>query len=214
MQAVLEAAGGAPRVTVSWAQTATGAIAAAEGRRAAISGPESMVLTHRLRAMHDAILVGIQTVLSDDPQLSVRLVTGHSPQPIVLDSRLRFPFTARLLARADRKPWIFHCSSDPSLQDELAKRGARLFKTRTSAGGLDLGEVLATLAREGVRSVMVEGGARVLRAFMDQGLAQQAVVTISPSPLEGVQGPGIPAMRSPRQESLGADTILWGRLPA
>jgi 3,4-dihydroxy 2-butanone 4-phosphate synthase/GTP cyclohydrolase II len=201
-----------PLVTVSWAQTSTGAIGAAGGQRAAISGPESMVLTHHLRALHDVILVGIQTVLSDDPQLSVRLVEGPQPQPVVLDSHLRFPLTARLLARNDRKPWIFHSSQDASREHELEIKGARLFTTRASTLGLDLEDVLRMLAAQGVKSVMVEGGARVLRAFMDQGMAQQAVVTISPSLMKGVQGPGIPEMISPVQVTLGADTIVWGRL--
>ena len=209
---LIEARGTCPRVTVSWAQTATGAIAAAGGERAAISGPESMLLTHHLRAAHDAILVGIQTVISDDPQLSVRLIDRPQPQPVILDSRLRFPLTARLLDRTDRKPWIFHSSTDISLANELEKKGARLFRTRASLRGLDLQEVLRVLAAQGVKSLMVEGGARVLRAFMDQGLAQQAVVTISPSMMEGVQGPGLPEMTAPVSEILGADTVLWGRL--
>ncbi|MGD0728308.1 MAG: dihydrofolate reductase family protein, partial [Spirochaetia bacterium] len=68
--------GSLPVVTVSWARSVTGAIAAADGARTPLSGPESLLLTHRLRAMHEAILVGIQTVLSDDPLLSVRLVEG------------------------------------------------------------------------------------------------------------------------------------------
>jgi riboflavin-specific deaminase-like protein len=215
VQSVLhESAGAQPRVTVSWAQTATGAIAAVGGVRATISGPESMTLTHSLRAVHDAILVGIQTMLADDPQLSVRLVEGPQPQPIVLDSHLRFPLAARLLARTDRKPWIFHDAHDPTRERELETRGARLFKIRGSAQGLDLVELLRMLAAQGVRALMVEGGARVLSAFIKQGLAHQAVVTVSPSMMEGVPGPGIPEMLSAARETLGADTVLWGRLPA
>jgi len=96
-----------PLVTVSWAQSANGAIAAADGSPVALSGPESLRLTHRLRALHGAIMVGIETVIADDPLLSVRLAEGPQPQPVILDSRLRFPPGARLLSRADRKPWIF-----------------------------------------------------------------------------------------------------------
>jgi riboflavin biosynthesis pyrimidine reductase len=95
---------GLPAVTLSWAQASNGAIAAAGGVRVALSCPESLTLTHRLRGMHRGILVGIGTVLSDYPLLSVRLADGPQPQPIVLDSRLRFPLFARLLARADRTP--------------------------------------------------------------------------------------------------------------
>jgi riboflavin-specific deaminase-like protein len=206
-----------PAVTLSWAQSATGAIAAAGGARAALSGLESLELTHLLRAGHDAILVGIRTVLSDDPLLSVRLVDGPQPQPVILDSGLRFPHSARLLSREDRKPWIFHAAGrNPTAMEwaarELSRRGARLFPVRETAGGLDLVEVLRVLRAEGIRSVLVEGGARVLHAFLDQGLALQAIVTVSPSMIEGIPGPGIPALAECSQVTLGPDTIIWGRL--
>ena len=130
-----------PVVTVSWARSVTGAIAAADGVRTPLSGPEALLLTHRLRAMHDAILVGIRTVLSDDPLLSVRLVEGSQPQPVVLDSHLRFPLHARLLSRTDRKPWIFHLESTggahgaaPEHARALAAAGARLFPVRCREG--------------------------------------------------------------------------------
>lgn len=88
---------GLPFVTVSYAQSLDGCLASHDHRALALSGQASMTLTHRIRAVHDAILVGVQTVLNDDPMLTVRLVEGEHPQPIVLDSRLRFPMSARLL---------------------------------------------------------------------------------------------------------------------
>ncbi len=116
---------GLPAVTLSWAQASNGAIAAAGGVRVALSCPESLTLTHRLRGMHRGILVGIGTVISDDPLLSVRLADGPQPQPVVLDSRLRFPLSARLLARVDRKPWIFSSDAPTEKARELERRGAR-----------------------------------------------------------------------------------------
>src|SRR3989304_8693232 len=77
---------GRPLVTLSYAQSLDGCIAARAGERLALSGPESMRLTHRLRAAQDAILVGIGTVPADNPRLTVHLVQGQDPQPIVLDS--------------------------------------------------------------------------------------------------------------------------------
>ena len=84
-----------PRVTLTYAQSLDGSITARSGAPLSLSGAESLHYTHQLRAAHDAILVGIGTVLSDDPRLDVRLVTGPSPRPIVLDSELRCPVTAR-----------------------------------------------------------------------------------------------------------------------
>ena len=201
-----------PVVTVTWAQSATGAIAAAGGGPTALSGPESLRLTHRLRSLHDAILVGIVTVIADDPLLSVRLVEGRQPQPVILDSQLRFPANARLLARVDRAPWIFHAPGNPETAAHLEAKGAVLFEVGRGEGGLDLRQVLEVLKARGISSLMVEGGARVLRAFITQGLAAQVVVTESPQRIEGISGPGIPALASPISERCGEDLVTWGRL--
>ncbi len=94
---------GRPLVTLSYAQSLDGSIADRPGRPLSLSGSQCMTLTHGLRASHDAILVGIGTVLADNPRLNVRLVTGESPQPVIVDSRLRFPPYANLL-RHGRAP--------------------------------------------------------------------------------------------------------------
>ena len=205
-----------PVVTLSWARTAAGAIAAPGGARTAVSGSESLLLTHRLRAMHAGILVGIQTLLSDNSLLSVRLVDGPQPRPIVLDSRLRIPASARLLSRADILPWIFHAEGSEgagAASTELERAGARLFAVPCGTGGLDLRAVLAVLRGQGIASVMVEGGARVLQSFIAAALASQAVITTSPSLLEGIPGPDTPQFVATEKEPYGQDMVLWGRFP-
>jgi riboflavin-specific deaminase-like protein len=216
----------APAVTLSWAQSRDGAIAAAGGVRTPLSCPESLMLTHTLRAMHAAILVGIGTILADDPVLSVRLASGPQPQPVVLDSRLRFPLSARLLARTDRTPWIFHAAPDSGESRgfdlkirELKARGAKLFAIGRTADGLDLEEVVSTLARQGVVSLMVEGGAHVLRSFLSRGLAHQVVITVCPFTLDGLHvleqaaGPErLPDLVDDIRENHGRDTVVWGRV--
>src|SRR5687768_4642967 len=104
-----------PVVTLSYAQTLDGSLAL-PGRQLIISSPESMKMTHELRAAHDGLLVGIGTVLIDDPRLTVRLADGRNPQPVVLDSRLRMPLTANLLKHPDRRPWLAATDPDPERQ--------------------------------------------------------------------------------------------------
>jgi 3,4-dihydroxy 2-butanone 4-phosphate synthase/GTP cyclohydrolase II len=172
-----------------------------------------MILTHRLRAAHDAILVGIQTVLTDDPLLSVRLLPGpppRQPQPVVLDSRLRFPPGARLLAREDMKPWLFHSENPRERAAALQAGGARLFHVSHGPGGVELYEVLTKLGEAGISSLMVEGGAKVLRAFITAGFVEQIVVTVSASMIQGLPGPGMPGLVESLTESVGADSVTWG----
>jgi GTP cyclohydrolase II len=210
---VLRAKAAGPVVTLSWARTSAGAIAAADGSRTAVSGRESLVLTHRLRALHGAILVGIQTVLADDPLLSVRLADGPQPRPVVLDTRLRTPLSARILSRVDAAPWIFHAEGAAGGGRELERAGARLFPVPCGPRGLDLAAVLARVSREGIVSVMVEGGARVLQSFLEAALAAQAVITTSPSRMEGISGPAVPRFTATLEERHGPDSVLWGRFP-
>jgi len=216
-----------PVVTASWAQSVNGAIATPGGPRVILSSPESMVLTHQLRGLHHAILVGIGTILADDPQLTVRLAQGSSPQPVVLDSSLRFPISARLLSRTDHAPWIFHSQDAPKQRaHELERRGARLFAIPAHGAGLLLEGVLRVLAEQGIPSLMVEGGARVLRSFILGRFVRQAVVTASPIFLEGVRlfGAGIDQVRyglpsrlldfvEMSEEKHGSDIVVWVRFP-
>src|SRR5215468_6514226 len=95
-----------PRVTIKFAQSLDGRIATSSGDSKWISSPQSLKFAHRLRAEHDAILVGIGTVLADDPHLNVRLVKGRDPVRVVVDSRLRIPVNSKLLTEADSRRTI------------------------------------------------------------------------------------------------------------
>jgi len=150
-----------PLVTLAFAQSLDGSIAQEAGRPVLLSGPQSQLLTHRLRRWHDGILVGIGTVLSDDPQLTVRLLPGQSPRPIVVDSRLRFPVEARMLEN-DLKPWIATVNGSSRRGQMLKERGASLLEVESGPGGrVDLSRLLLQLRRQGVERLMVEGGATV-----------------------------------------------------
>lgn len=213
-----------PFVTLSYAQSLDGSIAARRGETTAISGPEALRLTHQLRAHHDAILVGVGTVIADDPRLNVRLVRGPDPQPVVVDSRLRFPLWARLLREPGRRPWIVTTDvADPARQIELEAAGARVIRLPAAADGLvSLPALLDFLGRDShIRSVMVEGGATVISNFLAEHLADRLVLTIAPMLLGGLNavanlgqlnGQIFPRLTHPRYQAVGQDVILFGDL--
>ena len=213
---------GRPFVTLSYAQSLDGSIAARRGATTPISGPEALRLTHQLRAHHDAILVGIGTVLADDPQLTVRLVRGPNPQPIIVDSRLRLPPTARLLG--DGRAWIATTdAADRERQATLEAAGARVVRLPADdTGRVSLPALLAYLHRQRVHSLMIEGGARVIGRVLAERLADRLVLTIAPLLLGGLNAVGggapslnghlWPALLRPRYRVVGRDVVLFGDL--
>ncbi len=213
-----------PFVTLSYAQSLDGSLTDEAGRPFPLSGAQSLRLTHKLRASHDAILIGIGTLLADDPQLTVRLVDGPNPQPIVVDSRLRFPPTARLLHHPNRPPWIVTTETAVSPhQSTLEAAGARLLRLPAAADGrIDLMAMLTRLLALGIQSVMVEGGARIISSLLAQQLADRVVLTIAPlfvgglNVLHGWQrplpAPQLPRLRHLRYQRLGDDIVVYGDL--
>jgi GTP cyclohydrolase II len=210
---------GRPFVTLSYAQSLDGSIADRPGHPLALSGSESMTMTHGLRASHEAILVGIGTVLADNPRLSVRLVDGADPQPVVVDSRLRFPPYASLL-KSSRSPWIAtSAEADAERQQALEAAGARVLRVPGSNGWVDLPNLLGHLGAMGISSLMVEGGAQIITSFLASRLVDQVVLTIAPLLVGGlrvVDRPGYaPGRRLPRlknltYQQLGDDLVLRG----
>jgi len=178
-----------PFVLVSYAQSIDGSIATRDRRPLQISGPASMVFTHRLRSLFDAILVGIGTVVTDDPQLNVRLVQGRNPQPVVLDTHLRIPLESRLLQRSDCASWLVCSKSTSEARAAAVKRaGASVLHCPPDDHGLiDLGHLMTLLHALGIHSVMVEGGARVITSFMHAGLVDLFIITLSPKLIGGLR---------------------------
>lgn len=203
-----------PRVTLSFAQSLDGCIAARHGERTPLSGAQSMRYTHELRAQHDAILVGVGTVISDDPRLSVRLVEGESPQPIALDTHLRIPLNAKLIASPVKPLWVFCNNNAPQdKQTQLESLGVQVIRVSNTANGL-LGwhSILNELDSRGIRSLMVEGGARIISSLLESGLADRLIVTIAPRLLGGVRAIGdvrsLPALRNVKYRQLGEDIVV------
>jgi GTP cyclohydrolase II len=190
-----------------------------------LSGQQSLTLTHQLRAAHDAILVGIGTVLSDNPRLTVRLVDGNDPVPVVVDSRLRLPLDCNLLNQGSRSPLIVTTEAgyaDLDRRSALEKAGARVTGLpATPRGQVNLDAVLELLATMGIDSVMVEGGARIITSFLLGRLANYIVLTVAPvlvGGLRAVSDLGQPdpetclRLSNPQHRWMGEDLILWGDL--
>jgi 3,4-dihydroxy 2-butanone 4-phosphate synthase/GTP cyclohydrolase II len=219
-----------PFVTLAYAQSLDGSITTARGERYSLSGPDALRFTHALRARNDAILVGVGTVLADDPELRVRLAAGPSPQPVVVDSCVRTPAHAKLLAQPGRAAWI---AATPPARDDGDDRRARIARVEAQGGRIidcpalpngwvDLHALLARLGEEGIEDVMVEGGARIITSFLEARLVDYALVTIAPQFLGGLSAVD-PTARSRIPSSvanlttwvscrLGEDLVLGGEL--
>jgi GTP cyclohydrolase II len=180
-----------PYVVVKYAQTIDGRIATHTGDSKWISGESERRISHTMRAACDAVLVGTGTVLTDDPQLTVRLVPGASPLRVVLDSRLRTPLTAKVLS--DDAATLLVSTPDAAVdrRDALIEKGAAVRIVPAAAGGVDLLAALAVLRAGGIASLLVEGGSRVVTALLAAGLVDRLVVSISPTVLgAGIDGVG------------------------
>ena len=170
--------GGLPEVTAKVAMSLDGNIATASGESQWITGPEARGDGHRLRDRHDAILVGVGTVLADDPRLTCRVEGGVDPVPVVLDTRLRTPSGARLF-RGSRRPIVVTAADAPArtLEADVIRLPAK--------GRVPVREALAALAERGLHRVLVEGGAAIHRSLLDAGVVDTLRVYIAPKVLPG-----------------------------
>ena len=212
---------GRPFITVTYAQGVDGSIALETPQKIQFSGPDTQILTHRLRAAHDAILLGIGTVLADNPLLTVRLVEGPNPRPIILDTHLRVRHDLRLMTRDDCYPLLVTGPRPPqSRRSAIKANGAQILTCDyNSDGRVDLQEMVRKLATldQPVCSVMVEGGGRVISAFTEAQLVDYFIITVTPCMLGGVKAMELSQRRSPYYVALnelvvdpmGRDVVLW-----
>lgn len=217
---------GLPFVTVKFAQSLDGRIATGAGNSQWISGQASLRLAHQLRREHDAIMVGIGTVLADDPKLTVRLVNGRDPLRIVVDSRLRIPLTARVLAGDAASHTLVATTelADPARIRNLEKLGARVLVVPSVAEGtgLSLTALLASLGQARVASILVEGGGGIITSLLGARHVDRLVIAIAPKIIgrgvEAVGDLGVVTLSealtfsSFKTRRLGPDIIFDGRL--
>ncbi|MEA2885037.1 MAG: diaminohydroxyphosphoribosylaminopyrimidine deaminase [Bradyrhizobium sp.] len=193
-------------VILKLAVSADDRIAAAGHRPVAITGDAAKTRVHLLRAQCDAVLVGIGTVLADDPLLTCRLpgMEAQSPVRVVLDRSLRIPGTSRLVHSARETPlWVVTSSTaEAPAAMKLGAAGAQVIRVATAAGspGLDLNAALRALAERGITRLLVEGGARVASSFVAADLADEVWLLRGP---ETIGADGVAALEA---SPLGAIT--------
>lgn len=218
---------GVPYLVLKLALSLDGRIASRTGASKWVTGPEARARVHLLRAQHDAVMIGIGTVLADDPRLTVRDAPGVSPLRVVLDTKLRLPIASRMVQSAREVPTWVVCTTDApsSAEEELVERGVEVIRAPPSAEGrIDPLAALKLLASRGIVSVMVEGGAELAGSVLagmvvDELHAFIAPILLGPRGRPGAvdwAGPATPAeapsIIDPQWEVCGVDAHVWGRL--
>ena len=204
-----------PRITWKVATSLDGRIGTSTGESQWITGPQAREQGHRLRAANDAVMVGVETVLADDPRLTVRLPDGEAgkdPLRVVLDSRLRTPSFARL---ANPGTLIL------TTREPIPVGDAEVLKVKGDPQGRPSVEsVLDTLAQRGVKTLMIEGGGRVAACFVTAGVVDAIEWFRAPILLGGDGRPGVAALalarlaHAPKYRRLAAEPMgddLWER---
>lgn len=223
-------------VTLKLATSLDGRIATASGESRWITGPRAREEVHRLRAMHQAILVGVETAIADDPELTVRLpgFVGIQPVRVVLDSRQRLPLTSKLVREAHRLPTVVVTVENPN--NRLTDAGVTVIQVASNEGRPDPKAVLEALRADFAgriaeqlgaapdvaveTKVMIEGGGQVAASFLSAGLVDQIEWFRAPIILGDEGRPAIGAFvlkdlaAAPRFRRLGVETVgddLWER---
>lgn len=184
---------GMPFVTIKYAQTLDGRIATATGNSRWISSEASLKFAHRLRAEHDAILVGRKTVEMDNPELTVRLVRGRNPLRVIVDSNLNISPKAKVIQNTSLAPTLIATikkADDPRFK-KISGLGVELVTVDADKQGrVDLKKLFKLLGERKISSIMIEGGAQIITSILKKNLANRMVTVIAPK----IIGKGIEAV--------------------
>jgi len=174
---------GVPFVTLKVAQSLDGDIATASGQSHWITSLTARKKVHHLRSQHDAVLIGVNTVITDDPQLTVRHVQGHQPRRIILDGRLRIPLEARVLNdEFAEQTLVFTTTRAPREKiTRIQEKGAQVFCVEAQdTGQISVEHLLRKLGELGISSVLVEGGQEVFTQFLRSKQVDKMVIFAAP----------------------------------
>jgi diaminohydroxyphosphoribosylaminopyrimidine deaminase/5-amino-6-(5-phosphoribosylamino)uracil reductase len=201
-------------VTLKWAQTIDGKLAYADktGKQLWISNELSRKDAHKLRRRAQAILVGINTVIADNPLLTPRPADGKKPIRIVLDSTLRIPLNCRLLATAKKTPVLIVISektvqANPEVADKITKKGAEIVTVPAPQGQCDIKYLLDELGKRGIAQLLVEGGPTVLTTLLKEQLADEIIVYIAPKILGSQGGADITPLMTDLTKAVGLNYV-------
>ncbi len=184
---------GAPFVTLKFAQTLDGRIATSTGHSRWISSEESLRFAHMLRSHHDAVLIGVGTLINDDPELTIRLTRGRNPLRVVVDSRLRASPDAAIFKKQNMAKTIIATTgnADGEKRTRLDKMGIEtVLVAQDNDQRVDLTELFVELGKKNISSVLVEGGAAIVTALLKGKLTDRVVIIIAPK----IVGKGVEAV--------------------
>lgn len=179
---------GMPFVTMKIAQTLDGKIATVSGESKWITGEAARQEGHRLRDRNDAILVGVATVLADDPSLTTRIPGGRDPLRVIVDSNLRTPLKAKIITQKSRAKTLIatlESSSRSGRLESLLDAGAEVLLAKGRDDRVDLRSLMKVLGGFGITSVLIEGGSEVHAAALKAGIVDKVVLFIAPTLMTG-----------------------------
>jgi diaminohydroxyphosphoribosylaminopyrimidine deaminase/5-amino-6-(5-phosphoribosylamino)uracil reductase len=216
---------GLPFVTLKYAMTLDGKIACYTGQSKWVTGEKAREHVHHERLRHAAIMVGVGTVLADDPMLTCRIENGRDPLRIICDTNLRMPLDSNIVRTADKVPTMIVCGCDDSTRiNQYEKAGCRVVRLPSSDSGTDLKALMELLGKEKIDSVLIEGGGTLGWSALKNGIVDRVTAYVAPkifggaeakSPVEG-QGVECPAeafiLTDRRIKELGDDILIEGQV--
>lgn len=212
-----------PYVVMKYAMTLDGKLATRTGKSKWITGEEARTHVHQSRSYYSGIMVGVGTVLADDPMLTCRLPQGKNPIRIICDTHLRTPLTAQVVATAKQVPTILATGTNQGWEP-YQQAGCQLLLIPEKDGGLDLTQLMKQLGEKGIDSILLEGGSALQESALREGLVQWVQAYIAPKIFGGQQAKspvGGLGVESPEQAyslinaeilCLGEDLLLEGEV--
>jgi len=178
---------GVPFVTLKIAQTLDGKIATASGESQWITGKKAREEGHRLRAQMDAILVGINTVLKDDPSLTTRIPGGRDPIRVIVDSSLRVPLNAKVITQRSSARTVIAALANAPIKKtkQLQDLGVDVITVKSKGGRVDVQALMKKLGKMDIMSLLIEGGAEINSSALKEGIVDKVVLFVAPMLMTG-----------------------------